>query len=238
MNTSWWRETLEEMHKLVTFERKRRFLLASPGNKVISIQTAFCAQPHYITEGMLGTPAFSMGMPQLPSLAVRYLPEACLAIQRPTLPIPRWMLSKATLQPQGQDRMSPRLKEHHFSERTKDLWGGGWQWMCAHPPTPLLRWGPSNPQGFLDICIHQECVQAVSISLEKAARYKVSLVQVFASSSCLFLKIKTIHCIFSWLLWGHWIPRVQGPSFQFLSDTKYSEVALSLSILSSSLFLS
>ena len=36
---------------------------------------------------------------------------------------------------------------------------------------------------------------------------------MFASSSCLFLKIKTICCIFSWLLQGHWIPRVQGPPF-------------------------
>ena len=72
---------------------------------------------------------------------------------------------------QGQGHRIPCLKEGCLSGRTEGWWGGAsWGVVPTHF-MPHLFGCHSNPQGFLNICVYHECMQAVSISLAKALRY-------------------------------------------------------------------
>ena len=111
-------------------------------------------------------PAFSL--PQLPSLVVPgfYLPHNSVS-----LPIPRQMLSKIKLKPRVRATGSLVWRNAASQEGQR---AGEVERPEVWAPThfmPHLLGCHSNPQGFLNICVYHEHMQAVSISLARALRY-------------------------------------------------------------------
>lgn len=167
MITSWWRETIEELHQLLKFERKGGSL-GQPKEEG-DIHVASCALPHYTPKRALSLPAFSL--PQLPSLAVPLLPGFCLPQNSVSLPIPRQVLSKTKLKPgvRATGSLVWRNAASQGGQRAGEVERPR-VWVPTHF-MPHLLGCHSNPQGFLNICVYHECMQAVSISLAKALRY-------------------------------------------------------------------
>lgn len=169
MITSWWRETIEGLHQLLQSERKGGSWGQPKDGQPEEdgdVQVASCVLPRYTPKRALSIPAFSL--PQLPSLVVPgfYLPHNSVS-----LPIPRQMLSKIKLKPRVRATGSLVWRNAASQEGQR---AGEVERPEVWAPThfmPHLLGCHSNPQGFLNICVYHEHMQAVSISLVRALRY-------------------------------------------------------------------
>ena len=137
MITSWWRETIEGLHKLLKFERNGGSL-GQPKEEG-DVQAASCALPHYTPKRALSLPAFP-SLPQLPSLAVPLLPRFCLPQNSVSLPIPKQMLSKTKLKPgvRATGCLVWRKAACQGGQRAGEVEGPG-VWVRTHFMPHLLR---------------------------------------------------------------------------------------------------